>query len=286
MNIQEANAVLAAVQDIIDINVSGLDTLSVQVFGAMSATLLVEGTVDGRNWVTLNVVPSSSATPATSITAAGVYFANVSALLSARVRCSAYVSGNPTIMVRAINGTGAVSAGTGASESHFGEVGGNMNMVSTEFTRPSDTTAYTAGDVVSNATSSNSLMVMTDLARINGGTGYIVGCRLSTDKKSITPRFRVHLFSATDPTFSVDNVAYKDLYADGIKRLGYFDLPAMITSTDTTNSDMSRSIDLTLRLPYKAASNTKSIYALLETLDAFTPASAEKFTLILYADNN
>lgn len=159
-------------------------------------------------------------------------------------------------------------------------MGGALNIVSVELTRPADTTAYAAGDVV------GTIQTVANFARVAGGSGYIVGARLSTDKKSITPRIRVHLFNSASPTLAAENVAWKELYADASKRLGYFDLPSMTTGTDTTNSDMSRAIDMTLRIPFKAAEGTKDIYFVLEALDAFTPASAQKFTLTLYGDTN
>lgn len=156
--------------------------------------------------------------------------------------------------------------------------------VAVEFTRPGDTTAYTANDVVSNSTVTSALNQVPNFARVNGGGGYIVGARVSTDKKSITPRIRIHLFNASNPTVAADNAAWRDSYADASKRLGYFDMPAMSTGADATNSDMSRSLDMTLRVPFVAAAGTRSIYYLLETLDAFTPASGEKFTVTLYGD--
>jgi hypothetical protein len=178
------------------------------------------------------------------------------------------------------------TATAGASEVHVGEVGGNLVRVSTEFTRPADTTAYTAGDVVSDSTSATTPIALASAVRVNAGSGYIVRASLTTDKKSITPRFRVHLFNASNPTVAADNVAYKEVYADASKRLGYFDLPAMTTATDTTSSDMSRSSDVTMRHAVVAAAATRTLYAVLEALDAFTPASGEKFTLTLFVDCN
>ena len=70
-----------------------------------------------------------------------------------------------------------------------------------------------------------------NFARVSGGSGYIVGAMLHTDKKSIVPRFRVHLFNATGATVSADNAAFKDVYADISKRIGFFDLFSMITGT-------------------------------------------------------
>lgn len=173
-----------------------------------------------------------------------------------------------------------------AGESHIGEVGGRLKTVSVEFIRPADTTpAYTAGDAVSNSTTATTLMAF-DIARVAGGSGYITKIRLSTNLKSISPRFRLHFFNAADPTIAADNAPYKEVYADNAKRLGWYDLPAMTTAADTTNSDCSRAVDMTARIPYICAAGSTVIYAGLETLDGFTQASAQKFNLTLNADNN
>lgn len=173
-----------------------------------------------------------------------------------------------------------------ATELHLGEVGGKITSVSVEFTRPNDTTPYSSNDVVSNDTSASTLMAFASLMRVNAGTGYIVGARLLTDKKSITPRFRVHIFNDSAPTRSADNAQHKAVYADHSKRVAVFDMPAMTTAADTTNSDFSGATDFTLRVPVIAAAGTTTLYALLEALDAFTPAALEKFRLILSVDNN
>lgn len=178
--------------------------------------------------------------------------------------------------------SGTVTAA--ASENHVGEIGGNLVSVATEFTRPADTLAYTAGDVVSDSTSATTMQALANAARVSGGSGYIVGIKISTDKKSITPRLRVHFFGTNGATIAADNVAYKEVYADGSKRLFYYDMPAMTTAADTTNSDMSRSVDTSMRIPYICAAT--SLYYVLETLDAFTPASGQKITVTTFLDRN
>lgn len=182
----------------------------------------------------------------------------------------------------------AVVAAIPAGENHVGEVGGKTVMVSGELTRVGggDTNAYAANDVVSNSTTTTTPVEIANLARINGGSGYITGARLTTNQKSITPRFRVHLFSSNDATLAGDNLPHKELYADISKRIGSFDLPNMATGADSTNSDMSRALDFNLRIPFHCGANTKSIWYVLETLDAFTPTSGQKFTLTLNAELN
>jgi hypothetical protein len=175
----------------------------------------------------------------------------------------------------------AMPVGVNAGENHVGEVGGRGVSVAVEFVRPADTNAYAVNDVVSDSTSATTVQALANFARVNGGTGYVTGARLTTDKKSVTARFRVHLFNASNPTVAADNVAMKRLYADESKYLGSFDLPAMSTPADTTNSTDSVAADLTIRVPFVAGGATRSIYYVLETLDAFTPASGQKFTLRL-----
>lgn len=178
----------------------------------------------------------------------------------------------------------SVSAALAAGEAHLGEVAGNLAMVSTEFTRPNDTTPYGANDVVSDSTSATTMQALANAARVSGGSGYIVGIRVSTDKKSIVPRLRVHFYNTNGATLSVDNANWQDKYADAAKRVGFWDMPAMTTGADTTNSDMSRTLDFTMRIPYTCAAT--SLYYVLEALDAFTPAAQEKFTVTVFVDRN
>ena len=181
---------------------------------------------------------------------------------------------------------GADGSATDVSSAAPLPVGGLVTRAATEFTRPADTTAYTAGDVVSNSTSATTLIDLANAVRVNGGSGYVVRVEVATDKKSITPRLRVHLFNASNPTVSVDNAAMRQLYADNAKRLGWIDMPAMTTGTDTTNSTMSVTVNDGCRLPVVAGAATTSLYAVLEALDAFTPASGEKFTVTIFVDGN
>jgi hypothetical protein len=159
-----------------------------------------------------------------------------------------------------------------------------LQKVTASFTRPADANAYAVGDIVSNSTSASTLMTFTDLLETAGGGVKIVSARLATNQKSIVPAFRVHLYNASNPTVSADNAAHRELYADEDKYIGFIDLPAMTTGTDTTNSTSSRATVANISIPAEGASGSRNVYALLETLTAFTPASASQFTLKLVAD--
>lgn len=164
-------------------------------------------------------------------------------------------------------------------------VKGGLVVVSGEFTRPSDTTAYAIGDVIGNSTSAATPLEISGCARVNAGSGYIVRAAFIADQKSITPSVRVHVFNAA-PTQSNDNAAHRALYADVSKRVGEFVLGPLSTPADTTNSTLSRAVDMNLRIPFVTGGSTTSLYFIFEALTAFTPASAGKFTLQLVIDQN
>ena len=170
-------------------------------------------------------------------------------------------------------------------------ISGVTAKVGVELTRPADTTAYTAKDVVSDSTSAPSVLTFADFARVNQGSGIIVRARLMTDQKTCTAGFRLHLFH-TAPTAINDNSPYLLLYANAANRIGMIDFPAM-TSEDATNSTaastMRPSSDGSYGTPnlwYQAASASRAIYGILETTSAFTPASGQKFFIELAAIND
>ncbi len=161
-----------------------------------------------------------------------------------------------------------------------------IKEVAVELTRPSDTTAYTSGDIVSNSTVATTLMEFASVAATNGASCYITGIHIITDKKAITPQFRLHFWNASDPTTSADNAANRSpLYADDSKYCGYWDMPPMQSSADTTNGTSSWSTDESCRIPVKCGASTTSLWVLMETLSAFTPSSGQKFRVTLKVDN-
>lgn len=149
----------------------------------------------------------------------------------------------------------------------------DKKRVAVEKTRPSDTNAYAALDAISESTSAGTVWTFADCARKNNGTGYIVGVRLFTDQTTCTARFRLHLFH-TAPTAINDNVAYPLLYANFTNRIGMLDIPAL--RTEGAGSTAAGGINIIDRLPFVCAAADDDIYGLLETLDAFTPASGQK----------
>jgi hypothetical protein len=174
----------------------------------------------------------------------------------------------------------------GAGEAHLGAVGGLLIPVAVELTRPADTTAYAANDIVSDSTSAPTLLAFANLARVNGGSGYIVRAILRTNRATDTARFRLHLFNTNAGIAAplTDNAAYETRYADRALRAGIITFDALATgggSSDSAGVTMDA-----LRLPVVFAAGSRTLYGLLQTLDAFTPVSGQKFWVEPVLDGN
>jgi len=168
-----------------------------------------------------------------------------------------------------------------ASEAHVGEVGGKGTVVAASFTRPANATPYASKDAVSDDTASPTVLTFTDIARVNAGTGYIVKARLMTDQATNVARFRLHLFNVA-PTAINDNAAYTLLWANKEERIGYVDFDGC--QTEGTGSDGANAMNDAVRLHFAAAAGARTLYGLLESLDAWTPASGQNFYVELSAE--
>jgi hypothetical protein len=149
-------------------------------------------------------------------------------------------------------------------------------------TRPANVTAYTAGDAVSNnATAASVTPISFTAADQNDAPLIVYRCRIdSTDTGVQGKSFRVYLFSS-DPTAST-GVGAGDNGVWSQKKAGFI---GTLVGTFKTFSDGSFAIcvpedgGLIVSTP---ASGAKTIYALLQTVDAFTPsANSTTFTLTL-----
>lgn len=88
---------IAAAQGELRLDTSNAGAAAVQLTGTWAGTIAFEGSVDGGTFVSLNMVPSNSATAATSATATGAWSANIGGYRQVRARASAWTSGTATV---------------------------------------------------------------------------------------------------------------------------------------------------------------------------------------------
>ena len=147
------------------------------------------------------------------------------------------------------------------------------------FTRPADTTAYTAADLLANSTTAGSVVPLS--WNIGRGGYKIVGLQITKSGTTVTnATFKLHLFASSPTVANGDNGAISTNLAG---KFGTATFATMIATTDagwaTLNGGDSN-------LPDGLYNYTSSglLYGLIEVTAAYTPASGESFTVTIVYD--
>ena len=150
-----------------------------------------------------------------------------------------------------------------------------ISIASASFTRPPDTTAYASGDLVANSTTASAVVPMTfNIRNENLGT-VIRRARIRKSGTSVTAaQFRLHLYStATITEANGDNGAWStDKVANYI---GSMDVTVDKAFTDGAQGVGVATNGVDINYPFGI------VYGVLEARAAYTPASAEVFTVEL-----
>lgn len=155
---------------------------------------------------------------------------------------------------------------------------------SASFTRPADTIAYTALDVVSNSTSTPALIEFTNAASTLGGNGVILSARHM--KSSVTlanASFRLVLYRIGTVTPVADNAQFPMLWANRANRLGWIDFTH---ASGGTGSDASAALSTYVGLPFICDVSTSSLFGILTAQAAYAPSSAEQHYIELAISQN
>jgi hypothetical protein len=133
-------------------------------------------------------------------------------------------------------------------------------------TRPANTTAYTAGDVV------GGVIEFTGVGAY-GGSSIIVSASLQIDVAAIPTgmtSFRLHLYDTTPPSALADNAPWNLPSGDQPYYLGYIDLgsPAAMGATPATLFTQADGILKEVNLV-----SGRSVFAYLVSAGGFTPAA-------------
>ena len=133
------------------------------------------------------------------------------------------------------------------------------------FTRPNDTNAYSAGDVVGTSPGAN--IEFTNMG-ISGEDVFITSAKLRIDVSAIPSgmgSFRLHLFNAA-PTAIDDNSPFNLIAADRTKYIDYIDI-------DTPN-DLGDTLFISVNnVNIQTTLVSTSLYGVLETRAAYTPTA-------------
>lgn len=153
-------------------------------------------------------------------------------------------------------------------------VAGTAFRSTVSITRPSNTTAYTAGDVVGD-TGGSAILTLSNIGP-SGGYVLIQSAALIFSDSSVPSgmgAFRVHLYNAS-PTAIADNAAFDLVSGDRSSYMGYIEFAAPLDLGSTIYTQ----VDYPGRL-IKLAAASSTLYAEIETRGAYTPVSASTVEL-------
>lgn len=157
-------------------------------------------------------------------------------------------------------------------------VGGISVFPEAGFTRPADTTAYTAADVVSNSTATTELMRFKNCVREPGGTGTLLSALMFDSVDAATnPNFDLVLFDRTTITLAADNAA-------GTVTDAEVKFAVAVITFDGTNASNVATVGANLIIgatsigqAFKCAEGQTDLWGLVIDRGGYTPASAERF---------
>jgi hypothetical protein len=162
------------------------------------------------------------------------------------------------------------------------EVKGLNRTISAGFTRPNDTTAYAAGDVVSNSTSAPTIMIFPRATSQAGGNGIIQQAILVTSASVATkPDLELWLFDTT-VTMDNDNAAFTPTDAEMLTLVGVIRFPtsSFVVGTATAGAGGNAACDVqNLGIPINTKNGDNSLYGILVVRNAYVPVAEEVFTV-------
>lgn len=160
----------------------------------------------------------------------------------------------------------------------------NIFNNSASFTRPANTTAYVAGQLVANSTTAGSVVPLA--IPVGGQTGFI-NMRLTrvrlmkSGTTSTNANFTVHLYAASPTCANGDGATFSTNQA--ANWLGSIAVTTMQAFTDgcTGVGSFASGSEAFLKTSNASGQSQQFVYALLQAQAAYTPVSAEVFTLTL-----
>lgn len=155
-------------------------------------------------------------------------------------------------------------------------------QIKTNFTRPANTTAYAAGDAVTDSTSAPTALTFTGCSNSDGGSGLIVDAILQDSANQSTKgQFELWLFTDS-PTPDNDNEVFTPTDAENRTLIGVIEFSSALVG-DATSGAGGNCVYVVkgLNLPFRCDSDDRELYGLLVVRNAYTPVSAERFDIAL-----
>ena len=152
-----------------------------------------------------------------------------------------------------------------------------IRYVSATLTRPNNTTAYAAGDAISDSASAPTAQTI-QVGKIDGDAGFIHVANLIDSNKAATPAdLDVWIFEAAY-TPTNDNAAFDLSDAEALNVIAIIEFDTAGAHTTASNRVFHHD---THGIPFKCVSGTKNLYWAVVCGGTLTPIANETFTLKL-----
>ncbi len=154
-----------------------------------------------------------------------------------------------------------------------------QNISAPTFTRPDNSTAYAAAELVANSATAASVvpLLFTDTVRDNSGWGMIRKARIAKSTTTTTAAtFKLHLYTASPTVANGDNGAWSTTIS------GYLGAISVATDRAFTNGAVGDGVPtIGTEINYRINGGTTLLYGLLEVTAAYAPGALETFTVTL-----
>src|SRR3990167_2587909 len=156
--------------------------------------------------------------------------------------------------------------------------------ISASFTRPSNTTAYTAADVVANSTTAATILTFSGVVSVPGGSGIISSAWLiDSAAESTKLQADLFLFAVAPVTYGNDADAFAPTDSEMFDCVGVieFDGPNDFVVGSGNGLIPGGFLGGHGSLRFQCAQGSVDIYGVLVARNAYTPASAEVFKILI-----
>lgn len=151
-----------------------------------------------------------------------------------------------------------------------------FEAIAPTFTRPNDTTAYAAGDLVANNTTAGSVVPLS--FTLPSRRAKVYGIKVTKSAAAVTnAKFLLHLYKTSPTPANGDNGAWSTTSSGWIGSMSV-DM-SVNTFTDTNTSSSTNTT--TAPLAFVASGN---LFGLLTATAAYTPAAQETFSVSLLGE--
>lgn len=150
------------------------------------------------------------------------------------------------------------------------------------FTRPSDTTAYAAGDLIANSVTAGSVVPMT--FNVGYGQGFkLLRASVSFNSATVTlAKFKLHVYGSSPTVTNGDNGAWLSTASN---YQGSIDFDNTVNTFSDSTPGWGTYVNTSVGLPMLMVSDQNfRLYGLLTATAAYVPTSAEIFTVNLVGE--